>query len=851
MQEPLIIINEDFRIIGASRVFKKRFALDVEEGNDILKALPGLDKQEFKAHLQNNENSGKKPSGVSVNLFSRKKGLRNYILKPASIKTPRGQKLYLLNFKKLKNHPPVQGKEKNFLRVFKEIFSNAPASICTLKGPTHIFEVANDNYLQLVGNRDILGKTVKEALPEIGKQGFLELLDKVYNTGEPFIGNEINIKLENNEGESKETYLNFVYQPTRNQENEIDGIFVHAVDVTEQVLSRKKVEENETRLRDLVDTVPAIIWIAHPEGGAKYLNRNWYEFTGQKNNEALQRGWLEAVHPDDLEYALSTITQGNLKQEAYSNRFRIKSKDGNYRWVVNYASPKFGLNGEFEGMVGTVVDIHEERRKEKIIKEKQHLTETIVREADVATAIYFGKDMQISLANDAMIKLWGKSRNVIGKKLMEALPELEGQPFFELLERVYITGETYWGKEDKVQLMIGDKLQTGYYNFTYKALRNEQGKIYGILNMAIDVSEMVKSKNLLKESESHFRQMADLMPGKVNNTDADGNNIYFNQNWLEFTGLDSESLKKQGWTHFIHQEDREEFDSLWKKSLQSGKDFEMELRLKDKNGNYKWHLSRAEAVKGENNKIQMWIGTNTGIHKLKEEEQRKEDFLKMVSHELKTPITSIKGYVQLLLSMLRKAEMDIPGNIPLKPSLQRIDHQITRLTRLISEILDLTRIEENKLELEKQKFNLNELLDETVQDITLTNSQHKIEVQHNFKAEIIADRDRIGQVLINLVTNGIKYSPHSDFIKISTHKAEKERIKVSVQDYGIGIAKSDQKNIFKRFFRIGKKDEDTYSGFGIGLFLAKEIIDRHNGEIKIKSAPGKGSEFSFFLDTAE
>lgn len=247
----------------------------------------------------------------------------------------------------------------------------------------------------------------------------------------------------------------------------------------------------------------------------------------------------------------------------------------------------------------------------------------------------------------------------------------------------------------------------------------------------------------------------------------------------------------------------------------------------------------------------MWIGTNTGIHKLKEEEQRKEDFLKMVSHELKTPVTSIKGYVQLLLSLTEKSGDIKPGKLPLKPSLERINHQINRLTRLISEILDLTRIEENKLELQKQEFDLNELVEETVQDINYTNTQHKIKIDHQINCRIFADKDRMGQVLINFVTNAIKYSPECENIQVSVKKYRKNRVQVGVKDFGIGIAKSDQKKIFKRFFRISKKDEDTYSGFGIGLFLAKEIIERHNGEIKINSELGKGAEFSFILDIAK
>ncbi|HSJ11450.1 MAG TPA: PAS domain-containing sensor histidine kinase, partial [Gillisia sp.] len=332
--------------------------------------------------------------------------------------------------------------------------------------------------------------------------------------------------------------------------------------------------------------------------------------------------------------------------------------------------------------------------------------------------------------------------------------------------------------------------------------------------------------------------------------DAAGNFIYFNQDWLDYTGLTFEELKEKGWIDLIHPGEREYFRERWQASLDSGEAFEMELRCINKNGKYKWHLSRAEAVKNEDGTIKMWIGTNTEIQKLKEEEKRKGDFLKMVSHELKTPVTSIKGYVQLLLSLLKRDNVVVQG-LPLEPSLQRIDHQIKRLTRLISEMLDLSRIEENKLELKKEIFSINDLVNDTVQDIIYTNTQHNIEIQQDFKCNVLADKDRIGQVLINFITNAIKYSPDSRDIVVKVQKHKNNQVAVVVKDKGIGIDKKNHRNIFKRFYRIGGKGEDTYSGFGIGLYLANEIIQRHNGTITVKSKKGKGSDFCFVLSTAQ
>ncbi|MBZ9728272.1 PAS domain-containing sensor histidine kinase [Salegentibacter sp. JZCK2] len=854
VREPLLVIDQHKNVVDYNANFKKKFKVrgESEDGVSVFAFNQNqLDTPEFREILEDLENDGNALNEKTIRVQLPENDKKGFTVNASVLSLPNGSSLFLFSFKKLKKIGNLSRQEKVFNRIVEKILSNAPASICILKGPEHIFEVANENYLKLVGHRNIIGKSVKEALPEVGSQGFLELLDNVYSSGEAYVGDEILIKLNVGNRKFKNSYLNFVYEPTRNQKGDVDGVFVHAIDVTEQVKARKTVEDSETRLRDVINTVPAIIWITDINGQSVFLNKNWYSYTGQGQKAAEGMGWLDAIHPEDRKQAEFAFLEGHDQKKAYTINFRLRNKKGEHRWVLDKASPKFDAEGKYEGMIGTVVDVHEEKIKEHLVREKEHRMQGIVKEATVATAIYTGLDMNIELANDAMIDLWGKDQSVLGKTLNQALPELEGQPFGGILENVYKTGETYWGKEDRVDLRKDGKMQTGFYNFTYKPLRDKNGEIYGILNMAIDVTDSVKSKMLLKESEFHFRQMADLMPGMVSKTDGRGSDIYFNKNWLDFTGHNSEQLKEIGWVEYIHPEEKETYVEAWDNCLDTGCNLEMQLRLKNKAGKYIWHLSRCEAVKEDDGTVKMWIAANTEIDKIKEEEKRKEEFLKMVSHELKTPITSIKGYVQLLLGLLKKEQEEEASNLPLKPSLERINHQVSRLTRLISEILDLSRVRENQLELKTEKFNLNDLVAETIQDINYTNTQHKISLESEVQCYVSADRDRIGQVIINFVMNAIKYSPGSQEINVRISKESDCEVKVSVKDFGIGIGKENHKKIFKRFYRVGVKGEETYSGFGIGLYLANEIIERHNGEIKLKSKLGEGSEFSFILNAAQ
>ena len=237
------------------------------------------------------------------------------------------------------------------------------------------------------------------------------------------------------------------------------------------------------------------------------------------------------------------------------------------------------------------------------------------------------------------------------------------------------------------------------------------------------------------------------------------------------------------------------------------------------------------------------------LRKLYESDEQKTNFIAMASHELKTPITSIKGYVQLILNAIEK-EKDRQKPLPpllVRSSLLSVDKQIKRLTRLISELLDISKIETGTLELKKEKFSFNELAIETIEDILYTNTRHEINLYHDHHSDVFGDKDRLGQVMINFLTNAIKYSPDSEKIDVNIHKAGKDEIAFSVRDYGIGIDKEEQKKIFERFYRAKGKEEQTYPGFGIGLFIAKEFIQKHGGRIMVESEKGKGSIFTFIL----
>ncbi len=374
-------------------------------------------------------------------------------------------------------------------------------------------------------------------------------------------------------------------------------------------------------------------------------------------------------------------------------------------------------------------------------------------------------------------------------------------------------------------------------------LYDNKGKAIEMSGINIDISERKFKEQLIKENEERFRALVQNSFDVITVFNYDGTITYQSDSISRVLGYAVE--ERLGANIFdqslVHPDDREIERKLFQRCIEKPYTFfRDEFRMLHKNGVYR--IMEVGCINLANNSsIKGIIKNYRDITERRMIEKQKEEFIGIASHELKTPVTSIKAYTQILQETLEEKQDYISAGL-----LQKMDHQIDRLTNLIKDLLDVTKISEGKLDLKNEPYDMNELIEEVIEDIQSTTRKHTIVKELQPLKPIVGDKEKVSQVLVNLLSNAIKYSPEADKIIVRTAVTE-DGISVCVQDFGIGISPEMQKSLFQRFFRVPDESTSTFPGLGLGLFISKEIIRRQNGRIWVESAPKKGSSFCFSL----
>lgn len=714
------------------------------------------------------------------------------------------------------------------------VFMQAPVGIVILKGREFFVELVNDNYLGLVGKKreEFEGRSLWEGIPEVKSQIFNEILHNVLDTGVAFHGNELEVKLVRN-GIPESLYVNFVYEPLVEIDGRVSGIIVVAVDVTDTVRSKQQLKEAEERARLAVDAVGLGTYDLDLATGDIITTPQFDKIFGF-DHHVRHSEMADAIHPDDLNIHDKAHQEALLSGRLFYE-VRVIHQDGSIHWI-RVEGKVYYDNDKPLRILGTLLDITEQRN----FRDEQRKLTTLADNSVDLMSILTLKGTN-SYINKAGMELLGfDTEEQVLKTPITDLHTPEDLRFVETELLPAVMGKGRWaGTMNVKHLKTGEVFPV--YNNCIRIDDPITGEPLAVGAVMRDMRPELAAKQALADSERVLRNITTAAPTGLWMSDEKGKIIYVNQTWIDWSGTDINRDLNQQFLRSLHEDDRRQVADKFLSGLSERALYDIEFRLKHSDGTIHWCMATGKPQYNNAGVFVGYIGSCTDITDQKLLQQQKDDFIGIASHELKTPVTSIKAYAQVLQKMLSEQGQDRASYM-----VSKMDSQIDRLTSLIADLLDVTKINSGKLQFNDSRFDFNNLVKELIEDLQHTAGKHTIVDRTHHEGTVHADRERISQVITNLITNAIKYSPNADHIIVSTSLQGNE-VLFSVQDLGIGIPKKHQEKVFEQFYRGAGDMQHTFPGLGLGLYISSEIIKREGGRIWVTSKVGEGSTFCFAL----
>ncbi|RYY63156.1 MAG: PAS domain S-box protein [Chitinophagaceae bacterium] len=711
----------------------------------------------------------------------------------------------------------------------------APVGILILQGPQHIVELINPPMCELydLGSDELLGKPLFSVLTLASNQGFQAIIDKVRQTGEAYRGYGEKLTLMRRD-RREDAYVNYSCDPFRDESGVITGVVAVVSEVTEQVEAKIKTELAEERARLAVTAVGLGIFDVKFETDTLITSPQFDTIFGFDESRPYQ-DYKNVIHPDDRAHRDKAhqwaLANGTLFYEA-----RVTPADKPMRWIRAEGKVFYDEHQHPVRLLGTVLDITNER---KATEEKQKLITLADNSVDLMSILDLnGVNSYINQAGRNML-------GFVSEEDVQRIPvsELHAPEEYEKVKTEVLPGvmsNGHWSGELLVRhLYTGEVFPV--YNNCIRIDDPVTGEPIAVGAVMRDMRPELTAKKALADSEQLLRNITTAAPTALWMTNGKMEMTYINQTWLIWTNSSYEDNLNAGWLHYLHIDDRQKVIDKFASGPVRNNFYDIEFRIIHADGTVHWCTASGQPQFNEQGEFTGYIGACVDITDQKSLQQQKDDFIGIASHELKTPVTSIKGYTQLLEQMLTdKGDMREAG------MMQRLDKQVNRLTNLIGDLLDVTKINSGKLQFNETVFDFNPMVRELVEDLQRTTVKHTLIEQYEEAGYVYADKERIGQVITNLISNAIKYSPGTDEIIIHTWRSDNNII-LSVQDFGIGIAEEKLGHVFEQFYRVSGNMQHSFPGLGIGLYISSEIIKREMGAIWATSEPGKGSVFSFQL----
>lgn len=544
------------------------------------------------------------------------------------------------------------------------------------------------------------------------------------------------------------------------------------------------------------------------------------------------------------------------------------------------------LEAQAEEIQATAAQLEERteeaERARKTTESAERRLQIVFAQSPAAVAVTTGAEHRFVLANPRYELLVGRPI-AIGSTFHEALPEIAEQGYEAMLDRVWTTGEPQAVHESHAQLdKGGDSLEDGWYNFVYQPLFSDDGRVMGIMQHGIEVTDQVRSRmaveRLFEESErqrqatesarkeaesarqraeeiqAQFRTLADAIPTLAWTAHKDGFIDWYNARWYEYTGTVPADMEGWGWQSVHDATVLPHVLERWQGSIASGQPFEMTFPLRGRDGTFRQFLTRVIPTRDTEGRVVRWFGTNTDVEdhehlRLAAEDanRAKSEFLAVMSHELRTPLNAIDGYAELL-------ELGIPGDLSTtqRDYVGKIRKSQRHLLGLINGVLNYSQIEAGAVQFFSEQVPLREALstcEALIGPQALAKGLVVAFERANPDLEVNADREKLQQILLNLLTNATKFTERGGRIGLSCRATEKE-VFISVSDTGRGIAADQLTRVFEPFVQLDAQLTRKNDGVGLGLAISRDLARGMGGDLTVESEVGSGSVFTLVLPRA-
>lgn len=775
-------------------------------------------------------------------------------------------------------------------------FENSPVGIAIIKGEELVFDMANTFYSSLTGRtvEELIGRPLLEVMPELTGQGFDTQLKNVMTTGETFTAKEARVTLQR-DGKTEVFYIDHSYQAQRDSGGEITSVLIVVIEVTQQVLARKRIEDSEKRFRSLIEEAPVgtCLYVG-PDMRIEIANKIIMNYWG-RGPEVIGKNMLDVFpelanqpFPEILKRVYAT---GELfEQKGAKADLMIRGVLSTFYFDVTY-KPLFDPDGKVYAILDVATDVTTQVKANRQLEKNQEFIRKIFYNSPVAKLVYVGKGMIAREANEKMLEILGCDDTILGKPIMETIPELKNTVLFEQYSQVLQTGKTCDEYGQRIDLIKNGTLHTGYYDFTFKPLFDGHNIPYGAICIVMEVTDKVFARQKQEEAESSLRDAIELAQLGTWSIDVTTGELSYSDRLIEWFGYDPANHSYNEVIPILIDEDRQRvadavawglkpesggiYDEIYtvihqktgeKRILHAqgktifdlaGNPIQMNGSAQDVTLQYEVQMALEQQVRNRTEELAIVVqDLQQSNVQLLHSNAELAQFAYIASHDLQEPLRKISTFSQLLESSLGENASDNAQKY-----IEKITHSAVRMRTLINDVLNYSKLVKSEEEFEV--VSLNEIIDNLILDYDLLIEEKKAKIMLESLPVVEANSLQMTQLFRNLISNALKFTKddiapvisisvepvyEKDITTLALARSPDQYCKIQVKDNGIGFEAEYFHRIFNIFQRLHPKT--AYEGTGIGLAMCKKIVQNHGGDIFAEAIKDEGAIFSIILPIA-